>query len=518
MNDRYIYDRVVVLGVDGAGNFFKDTPTPNMDRIFANGATNYNVLTAIPTISAECWGSMLLGITPEVHHLTNGIVSSVPYDTRSIFPSVFRAIRAAYPDCELASFCCWNPINHGIIENDLGVYEDTDRDIPLTDKICDYLQNHDPKMLFVQFDEVDGAGHRYGYGTKEHLDRITLTDGLIGKIHAAYEARGFLGSTLFIVTADHGGTPGGDGHGGSHGGTTDAEKIVFWGAAGKTVVPGTIGEMVIRDNAAICLYALGVEQPDTWTARVPSGLFDGVEAAERPVYHVQYASDARTHVSHPTPENNVTTVTGRDTLIAYLAFDTNETENPGTAAVTSHGKRYFPDGYFGTGYKFDDGYLTLDGWEPGMQSFSAAFWMKTDGISRDPSLLANKDRASAKNPGFTFSIRSTSVRYSVGWGEGDWDFEAPLPVDYRGGWVHVILTVDRPQNLVTLYFDFKPVASIPMHPAMKDVSLTALPVTIGQDGTGCHPTQLSAVLDEFVLDGKAWNAETVLRLKDFYRD
>ena len=201
-NNGYIYKHVVVLGVDGAGTFFSRTDTPNMDRIFANGATNYNVLTSIPTISAECWGSMLLGVTPEVHRRTNGIVSSIPYDTESPFPSLFRAIRAAYPDAELASFCCWNPINYGIIENNLGVYEDTAGDDELTDMICDYLKDHDPTMLFVQFDKVDGAGHGYGYGTKEHLDRITVTDGLIGRIYDKYVERGFIDDTLFIVTAD----------------------------------------------------------------------------------------------------------------------------------------------------------------------------------------------------------------------------------------------------------------------------------------------------------------------------
>ena len=254
MSTNYTYQRVVVLGVDGAGNFFSKTDTPNMDRIFANGATNYNVLTSIPTISAECWGSMLLGVTPEVHRRTNGIVSSIPYDVTSPFPSLFREIRAAYPEAELASFCCWNPINFGIIENNLDLYEDTAGDDELTDKICKYLEDHDPKMLFVQFDWVDGAGHGHGYGTKEHLDRITVTDGLIGRIHDMYVKRGFIDDTLFIVTADHGGF----GH--SHGGTTDEEKIVFWGAAGKTVKAGTLGDMEIRDNAAVCLYALDIDR------------------------------------------------------------------------------------------------------------------------------------------------------------------------------------------------------------------------------------------------------------------
>ncbi|MBP5622488.1 MAG: alkaline phosphatase family protein, partial [Thermoguttaceae bacterium] len=77
---------VVVIGVDGGGAFFKQADTPNLDRIFENGAVSYEVITSKPTISAQCWGSMLHGVTPEFHGLTNGIVSSTPFPTDSIFP------------------------------------------------------------------------------------------------------------------------------------------------------------------------------------------------------------------------------------------------------------------------------------------------------------------------------------------------------------------------------------------------------------------------------------------------
>ena len=111
----YTYKRVALIGVDGAGNFFRQSETPAIDRIFRDGSVAYDVYTSTPSISAECWGSMLHGVTPDLHRLTNSIVSSTPYDTESIFPSVFRISRENDPDCEIASFCNWNPINYGII-------------------------------------------------------------------------------------------------------------------------------------------------------------------------------------------------------------------------------------------------------------------------------------------------------------------------------------------------------------------------------------------------------------------
>ena len=270
------YSHVIVVGVDGAGAFVRNADTPNFDRIFQNGAVTYDALASKPTISAECWGSMLLGVGPEVHKLTNSIVSTTPYPTDSPFPSLFRRIRAAMPEAKLGSFCDWNPITYGIVENNLDVTNATARDAQLTPMICDYIRESKPEFLFVQFDSVDGAGHANGYGTAAHLQRIHEVDVLINRIYEAAAEAGILQDTLFMVIADHGGanTPEGKG---THGGWSDAEKYVTFAAAGKTVQQGTVGTMNIRDLAAIVLYALGLEMPafaeDGWTSQIPAGIF-----------------------------------------------------------------------------------------------------------------------------------------------------------------------------------------------------------------------------------------------------
>ncbi|MDR3314730.1 MAG: alkaline phosphatase family protein [Oscillospiraceae bacterium] len=260
-----MYKRVAILGVDGAGSFFSQTDTPCMDQLFAGGAVTYDALTSIPTISAECWGSMLLGVEPTLHGLTNEIVSTQPYDVASPYPSVFRVAHAALPGARLASFCNWNPINGGIIEENLGVKKGTaGNDAAVCDLVLTYLEQNDPTLLFVQFDEVDGAGHKFGYGAPLHLKKITEIDALIGKIVATYRAKGYAEDTLFIVSADHGGNPL---HG--HGGDSDAEKLIFIGCAGHSVKPGVIAGMNVRDIAAVTAAALGLEAPETWTAKVP---------------------------------------------------------------------------------------------------------------------------------------------------------------------------------------------------------------------------------------------------------
>ena len=274
------YKHVVIIGVDGAGSYFEQASTPNIDRIFENGAKTYKMLTANPTISAQCWGSLLHGVTPEYHGLTNDIAGSTKYPSDSEFPSFFKVIRNNDPDAVLASFCNWNPINNGIIEDDIGVHKVGGlKDEALTAEICSYLSKSAPTAMFVQFDGADSVGHSNGYGTKEHTDQITIIDSYIGQIYQALENKGILDDTLFIVTSDHGG------NGKSHGGSTDTEKYVMFAACGKTIeVGGTPKNIEIRDVAAIVLFALGYDCPNTWTARVPSNLFIGVTAKTRPVY------------------------------------------------------------------------------------------------------------------------------------------------------------------------------------------------------------------------------------------
>lgn len=270
------YSHVIVVGIDGAGAFIKDAETPCFDRIFQNGAVTYDALASNPSISAECWGSMLTGTGPEVHKLTNGIVSTQEYPKDSAFPSLFRRIRNAYPNVTLGSFCDWNPITEGMIERDVEISTATDRDTRLVPVICDFIKEKLPTFLFIQFDSVDHFGHHEGYGSAAYFKRITEVDQLVDDVYAAVNDAGILDDTLFLVISDHGGRNGEDGRG-HHGGWTDGEKYVTIAATGKTVKKGKMGTANVRDLAAIVLYALDIETPpfdeQGWTSQIPENLF-----------------------------------------------------------------------------------------------------------------------------------------------------------------------------------------------------------------------------------------------------
>ncbi len=521
-----IYDRVILIGVDGGGAFFANTDTPNMDEIFADGAVTYTCQSATPSISAQCWGSMLHGVTPELHRLTNSVVDTSHYDPESMFPSVFRLIRENDAEATLASFSTWNPINHGIIEEGLGVHKDTaDDDEELTAKILAYLDENDPKMLFIQFDDCDGAGHGSGYGNEGHLAQVTTTDGYIGQIYDKYVEMGYIENTLFIVTADHGGTTGG-----SHGGGDEPIMNIIFAAAGNTVMKsdtitsvdenGETTDMQIRDIAAVVLHAFGIEQPETWTAVLPSGIFeDGDTVDVRPTFTIEFEYAHRTKESTPTPAADsgsyITDVLDGYELAYYLPLDGDSLDAFGSETEET-GKLYFVDGYYGQGCMFDDGCITLWDYVPGTESYSISFWMKVPSmVSGDPAIISNKNWKDGKNPGFIFALRTSDTTFNVGNGADRMDFERGLPYDCIGGWMHVLLVVDREAGTVGVSYDFGDIVTTEIPESLMNSSFNAGLINIGQDSTKKYDG-LPAVLDEFVIVKGALSKRDLMALAKYY--
>ncbi len=510
------YNHVIIIGVDGGGAFFKNTSTPRMDAIFKKGAVSYRTKTSYPTISAQCWGSMLHSVLPEFHRLTNGTVGSKPFKPDSPFPSIFRVVKEAFPNANMASFCNWNPINFGIIEDNLGVVKGTGSDPEVADKVVQYIQGNDPTLVFVQFDSVDGAGHGSGYGSARHLSAITAVDALIGNIYDAVKRKGILDDTLFLVSADHGGTPEG-----SHGGDTDAERYVFLGVAGKTVVEGgQIQEPEVRDIAAISAYAFGLDFPETWTGIVPGGLFQGVEAMERHEMEPEEipVSENRKHQTEPTPSlDNVKSLLEGHNVIAYFPLDGDEKDALGKVETVTTGKLYYSDAYYGKGADMSDGYITLKDVAVGTNSFSVALWIKTNGVPSDPCIISNKNWNSGGNIGFVLSIRSDEdIKFNAGNNGDRMDAGAGLPLDYKNGWMHVILVVDRDKNKIRLFYDFASELDYDIPESLRNVSFDALDLNIGQDGTGHYGAHLAAQLDEFIITADALSDEDIAKLKAYY--
>ena len=513
--DRYVYKHVVILGVDGGGTGFREADTPNLDRIFENGSVTYKAQCMFPSISGQCWGSMLHGVGPEQHGCTNG--STTPY-SNPMYPSIFSVVRDSDPGCSMASFNNWTVINQGIIEANLGIFMDSGGDDALTDKIVAYLEKNQPKLMFVQFDSVDAAGHSWGSASQQYLEYISHIDTLIGRIYDKMAETGMMDDTLLIVAPDHGHKPEG-----GHGGSSDEEMTVMIAVAGKTVVKGEMGEADLRDIASISLYALGLEQPDTYTGRVPSGVFPGVEATERHEYKPQNI-EGYVHEGDPTPaEGSGKTLfdfMGSDSILMYMPLDDDTSDKVGTHTTTEKDKLYFVEGYYGKGCDIVDGALLTD-YNPGMNSFSVSCWMKVTRAmtgGEDPCIFSNKNWMSGSNTGFVMSYRKDDIKFNLGDGSARMDQTFMVPSNMAGRWVPVIFTVDRNAGTVALSLDFGEFQICHLPSELKNVSFDGIGcITFGQDGTGAYNVPFPAILDELVIYNRALTSEDVAKLREYYQ-
>ena len=509
-----IYKHVAVIGIDGMGKFNSQTDTPNLDRIFNGGAVAWSAVSQNPTISAQNWGAMLLGAAPLIHKLTNSSISNTPY-TNDALPSLFRRIRESDPDCYLASVCNWNPINHGIVENGLGVEKLTaDNDALLTPMILECVAKK-PKFLFVQLDDVDGAGHSGGYGSEKHYEEIRRADGYTGQIYSAYEKAGILEDTLFIVLADHGGVRNG------HGGYTDTEKYVFMGIAGKDVNESFIEYAETRDIAAIVLHALGLSVPEYdengFTSQIPEGIWENTKK--------YYRKPAQKTIIHQraTP-GNLSDFIETDNAKLIMHLDNSLCDSTDKCRLSEKGTvKFYSDGVNGSCGEFGKtGFAVTEDVKFGDESFSVAFWVETDPtINEAPALMSNQNWwwQNRKEKGVTVALRNNDVMFNVSNGNDHLDTVVPFPEGMEAGWMHYAVAFDREYNEMRFYNNFSLRLAIEIPEEYRISYDTALPFVIGNDGKGQYNNishDFIFRLDDIIITSRAFNDESIEKLRKYY--
>ena len=509
------YKRVVIMGADGCGTFFLQANTPNLDKILANGSVSYNAVTSFPSISAESWGSMLHGVMPEYHDLTNTIVGTKKYDPNSEYPSIFRIVRENYPDAVLASFSGWDSINFGIIEDGLGVNKVTGDDAFVAESAAAYINENDFDLLFIQFDSTDGAGHKNGYGSQKHLEQISLIDSYMGKIYDALDKRNMLEDTLIIISTDHGGTPGG-----VHGGASDAEMHILVGVAGKNVVKGEMQSqngVSIRDISAIALYALGIKSPDNFQGFVPNNLFEGY-VQDTSVIHRTEPVWKEYNKPLFADETSFEELVEAGKLRTILHFDGNVDDATGRFVPEEGGNIVYTDGVVGQAADMSHGHVALDRFKLGLDNFSFAFWFKLIDAEKEAPIISNRNASVDGSAGFSFTTNNDGIIFTYGNGKRQMTclYNFPYPEGFAGQWRHVVFTVNHRAQGIVVYYDFKKCDDQLFDSAFKDIGFDALKVCIGQDGTQNYPVPLNALIDEMLIFNGVLTQSDVDKLKKMY--
>ena len=208
-------------------------------------------------------------------------------------------------------------------------------------------------------------------------------------------------------------------------------------------------------------------------------------------------------------------------MIAYFPFDESIDDALGKIQTSSSGTIQYYNAYFGKGVALNNGYVTLKDLKVGTSSFSAAFWLKATLPSpkgADPGLISNKDWNEGVYKGFILSLRDTrDIKFNVGDGSKNrMDFTRMLPTDYDEGWMHVILTVDRENRKVRIWYDFIDGDEADIPDALASISFDSLSFNIGQDGTGSLKYKLPAQIDELIITGDVLTETDIAALKAHY--
>ena len=495
------YETVIIVGVDGAGAFFKNVDTPNFDRIFESGKYTYKMHSAFPTSSAENWGAMFYGVEPLDHGLNEAYALHRHYYDPHL-RSVFWHVHNKYPSSNIASIVGWIPINTGIIELEDGMYkypnqiqEELNGD-EIVENFRRYLcENEDIKLIYIQLEDVDKAGHKYGWGTSEYYDVLKDADKNLGEIYDCIEEYGKLDRTLFIVVADHGGTINK-----CHGGNSLEEVESFFAIRGdNTNDDEEIEDIQTRDIGAIVLQALGIDIPDYFTGRIPKGIWKEIGGGVRKESMIEKkVSPLRSIHKEKSPFQYYDRVL-KKSILYYNGFD-NETK----------------EGIFGHCLDCSESPIPVE-CKCNKDAITIAFWIKVSDISDVAVIVSNKDWTSRLNRGFVIAQRPNDILIHIGDGKDSMAVKYPLPFDYKEGWTHFIFSIDLKNRIIDGYRDFEEIYIDTINPELDiaDVLLSEH-MMIGQDITGKYPKSLDAMIDDFIILDHRLRYDEVEILKSVY--
>ena len=266
--------RVLIIGLDGLrSDCLEAAETPALDGLIENGVFSPDALNNDITYSGPGWSAMVCGAWSDAHGVTNNDFTGSNY---AAYPSFLERLETINPDLNTYSICHWAPINDYIQGEVVDESINTTSDQAVADAAGTILTGGNPNAMFLHFDDVDLAGHSYGFSPNvpAYINAIETVDGHVAEVLSALTSRPNYEEEnwLILTSTDHGGI----GYG--HGGESIDEQIIFFSASGLSVDP----ELVVKDTLEIlpppenCLAAGAAELQF-------EGNGDAVHIAENPL-------------------------------------------------------------------------------------------------------------------------------------------------------------------------------------------------------------------------------------------
>jgi predicted AlkP superfamily pyrophosphatase or phosphodiesterase len=249
-----------------------DVNTPHIDRLAAEGLFTNQAMTGYPSVSGPGWSSMLNGVWPDKHGVTDNSFEGERYDD---FPDFLTRIEQIRPELATFAVADWAPlgrsdqgsptisdavdIKHVLDGYELGWAEADAKSVQLA---VQQLEASDPDALFVYLGNPDEVSHEHNSIGSEYRDAIALADEHVGVLVEAIRTRATYREEdwLILSSTDHGRRSDG-----GHGGDSEEERMIYFLANGPSVIPGTPPDSIfIVDVAVTALAHLKIQINPSW--------------------------------------------------------------------------------------------------------------------------------------------------------------------------------------------------------------------------------------------------------------
>jgi predicted AlkP superfamily pyrophosphatase or phosphodiesterase len=254
-------NKVLIIGIDGCRpDALLAAKTPNLDALWKDGAYSFKARTDEISSSGPAWSAMLTGVWHQKHNVLNNEYEDPDLEH---YPHFYHRIRQEKPDLKTYSVANWGPVHQILQEGDATYSTSKHTDASVAKKVASLLKSKEVDAMFVQLDEVDGAGHSHDYSVEspKYLEAIENADHYVGRMVSALEKRPSFEKEnwLIILSADHGGSNFG------HGKSIPEHMTVFFIASGESAKKGEITKEVgVVDVAVTALYHLGIPAKEAW--------------------------------------------------------------------------------------------------------------------------------------------------------------------------------------------------------------------------------------------------------------
>jgi hypothetical protein len=227
--------RVVVISVDGLGSaWVSRSSTPAIADLITQGAGTVNARTEVEkTVTLPNHTGMVTGRRVDARRGGHGVTwnrtsdGTVVPGTESVFSTIDEAGGSSAVFVGKQKFEMWGRAWPDAIDE---LEIERDQSALVRRAIADLTQEH-RDLLFLHLAGPDVAGHEHGWGSAAYLQAVAKADHDVDRVVSAIEDDPELSRhTVVVLTADHGGVPGGTVHTDRERATNYTIPFAVWGA------------------------------------------------------------------------------------------------------------------------------------------------------------------------------------------------------------------------------------------------------------------------------------------------